>query len=393
MTDTLEIPYGTRDALPAEARQNRLLKNHLSNLFSGFGYREVTTPALEYTDTLTRGDTEGDLEESLFKISGIGRGTALRHEMTTPLARLAVSRLSGSPLPLKLFYIADVWRFTKETQAGRQCEFCQAGVELTGSPYPAADAEVIALCVMSMKKGGLKNFRLSLGSVAFVRATLESLNIEERRQIKLKHALEKRDLVRFDAEINTLNLAEGDAQKLRRLPYLIGKEEILAECGAMAKTATAKAAVDNLSEIYRLLGVYGVADDVFFDMGLIRDFDYYTGAVFEVYADGFGFPISGGGRYDTLLAAFGENCPATGFSLGLDRLLIAKAQQGDNFIDSEERVYVGYVAHAEKTAINRAADLRNQNEHSAVEIAFAAQTEEEAAQTAKERGCRLVYCR
>ena len=393
MTDTLEIPYGTRDALPDEARQNRLLKNGLSDLFFGFGYREVTTPALEYADTLTRGNTEGNLEESLFKISGIGKLTALRHEMTTPLARLAVSRLSGSPLPLKLFYIADVWRFTKETQAGRQCEFCQGGVELTGSPQPAADAEVMALCVMSMKKGGLKNFRLSLGSVAFVRATLEALNLNEREQTKLKRALEKRDIVKFNAEIAALNLDDAAAKNLRRLPYLIGKEEILSECNAMAKNAAAKAAVDNLAEIYRLLKIYGVADAVFFDMGLIRDFDYYTGAVFEVYAEGLGFPVSGGGRYDTLLASFGENCPATGFSLGLDRLLIAKAQQGGKFADDEDRVYVAYAADAEKAAIERAAALREENGKSAVEIAFAAQTEEEAAQTAKERGCRLVYCR
>ena len=145
----LKIPYGTRDFLPAEAAGKRVVETRLAELFAQWGYEEVVTPSIEYLDTLGLGSSQ-NIGDHLFKLFDKSNQTlALRHEMTTPIARLVSTRLQDSPLPLKLSYISSVFRY-EQTQAGRQCEFYQAGVELMGPGSPATDAEVVALAVTTI---------------------------------------------------------------------------------------------------------------------------------------------------------------------------------------------------------------------------------------------------
>ena len=145
MSEILETPYGTRDFLPDEAAAKRLIENRLAKLFVSYGYNEVVTPAMEFLETLTISGGR-TIEQDLFKMFDQNNRTlALHHEMTTPIARLAVSRLKDSELPLKLSYNTNVFRF-RRNQPGRQCEFYQAGVELLGVSNAAADAEIISLC-------------------------------------------------------------------------------------------------------------------------------------------------------------------------------------------------------------------------------------------------------
>ena len=107
----LEIPYGTRDFLPMEAAEKRTIEEQLAELFRAWGYDEVVTPTIEYLDTLTL-ESSRALDPHLFKLFDRAGGTmALRHEMTTPIARLAASRLRDYPLPLKLSYHSNVFRY------------------------------------------------------------------------------------------------------------------------------------------------------------------------------------------------------------------------------------------------------------------------------------------
>ena len=126
------IPYGTRDLMPQEAQEKRHVEAALMGLFRLWGYDEIATPAIEYLDTLTMGNGRC-LEPQMFKLfAQDNRTLALRHEMTTPIARLVASRMREEPLPLKLAYISNVFR-SEQAQAGRQCEFNQGGVELIGT--------------------------------------------------------------------------------------------------------------------------------------------------------------------------------------------------------------------------------------------------------------------
>ena len=368
----LKIPYGTRDFLPAEAAGKRVVETRLATLFSQWGYEEVVTPSIEYLDTLSLGGNKS-IGNHLFKLFDRENKTvALRHEMTTPIARLVSTRLQESPLPLKLSYISSVFRY-EQTQAGRQCEFYQAGVELMGPGSPATDAEVVALAVTGLLRSGLTEFTVCLGQVEFLNGILNQYRLSEQEQDEIKEAMERRNLVELNQLVDGLNLPENAKQVLKKLPLMNGGEELLKNTYDMALNEQSRRALDNLAEIYRLLKAYKVEQYVRFDLGIIRDFSYYTGMVFEVYAPGLGYPLCGGGRYDHLLADFGTACPATGFALGIERILLAIERQKLPMHCLPRDIYVGYAQGREAEAIERAAVLREQGKF--VELAVSSQSE------------------
>ncbi|MBQ9498337.1 MAG: ATP phosphoribosyltransferase regulatory subunit [Selenomonadaceae bacterium] len=379
MTGILETPYGTRDFLPNEAAAKHEVEQKIFELFTSFGYEQVVTPAMEYLETLTTSGGRAQ-EPHLFKMfDGNNRTLALRHEMTTPIARLAVSRLKEKPLPLKLSYNTNVFRFRKN-QPGRQCEFYQAGVELLGVSNAFADAEVIALAAQALSAAGLKDFKICLGQVDFAGGLMENLSAEMQTQIK--SAIERHDIVALK------NLPVADA--LKKIPTLQGGREILFEAEALADNARSRKALDNLTEIYRLLKVYGVADKITFDLGLIRDFEYYTGMVFEAYSHGVGYSLAGGGRYDNMLKDFGMACPATGFALGIERVLDARKFQGVEEDSRAKNFYLSYSVGFEAAAIKTAAELRAAG--NVVEVSLVPQSKSDAEKSCAEHFCmELIY--
>ena len=378
----LKIPYGTRDFLPAEAAGKRVVETRLAELFAQWGYEEVVTPSIEYLDTLSLGGNRS-IGNHLFKLFDKENKTvALRHEMTTPIARLVSTRLQDSPLPLKLSYISSVFRY-EQAQAGRQCEFYQAGVELMGPGSPATDAEVVALAVTGLLRSGLTEFTVCLGQVEFLNGILNQYRLSEQEQAELKEAMERRNLVELNQLVEQLQLPENAKQVLKKLPLLNGGEELLKNAYDIALNEQSRRALDNLAEIYRLLKAYKVEQYVRFDLGIIRDFSYYTGMVFEVYAPGLGYPLCGGGRYDHLLSDFGTACPATGFALGIERILLAIERQKLPRHSLPRDVYVGYADGRETAAIERAAALREQGK--SVELAVSSQTEAAAQESRQQK--------
>ena len=380
MENILKVPYGTRDFLPLEAREKRIIENKLAELFLKWGYKEVVTPAVEYLDTLTIG---GRFDESrMYRFTaGEDKTLALRHEMTIPIARLAASRFKESALPLKLSYISSVYR-GGETQKGRQCEFYQAGVELLGISNAFADAEIISLAAQALKCSGLDDFKICLGQVEFASGLMEQNNLSSEIKTEIKSAIERHDIVALE------NLPVNDS--LKKIPKLQGGREILSAAEVLAKNERSLKALDNLTEIYRLLELYGVADKITFDLGLIRDFEYYTGMVFEAYAAGVGYSLAGGGRYDNMLKDFGAACPATGFALGIERILSARKFQGvaENFRAKD--FYLSYAAGNEGAAIGKAAELRAANK--IVEVSLTPQDKVTAEKSCTEKNClELVY--
>lgn len=379
-----QIPYGTRDFLPKEAHQKRLTEQKLAELFASWGYDEVVTPTIEYLETLEVA-SGSDLEQHLFKFfDKNNRILALRPDMTTPMARVAATRMKENSVPLKFFYLTNVFRY-EQAQAGRQCEFYQAGVELLGVPGTTADAEVIALAVESMRKGGLKEFQIHLGQVDFINGIMAQSGLSPKLRQKIKMAMVKRDLVGLGEILAQSGVEESLSKVLNRIPLLHGKESLLTEAYSMVDNDISKKALDNLADIYRHLVSYGVSQYIHFDLSIIRDFDYYTGMVFEGYTPGLGFPLCGGGRYDTMLDSFGMACPATGFALGIERVLLALERQGIMLKAAAKDVYIGWAAgHLEK-AIQKASQLRQEGKN--VEVALEqAGSEQEIQEMAKEKG-------
>ena len=375
----LETPYGTRDFLPAEAATKRLIENRLAELFLSYGYEEVVTPAMEYLETLT---ISSGVEQDLFKMfDNNNRTLALHHEMTTPIARLAVSRLKESALPLKLSYNTNVFRF-RRNQPGRQCEFYQAGVELLGVSNAAADAEIIALAAQSLQSAGLREFKICLGQVEFVAGLMEQNNLSADNQNKIKSALESHDIV---------ELEKISPDSIKKIPTLHGGVEILDIARKITDNKKSLRAIENLAEIYRLLEIYDVADKIIFDLSLIRDFEYYTGMVFEAYAPKVGYSLAGGGRYDHMLKDFGMACPATGFAVGIERILLARDMQNISDNVRDKNIFISYSDDDKiDSAIKKALELRNSGK--IVEIALSAQSKSDADKFRLEKGySEMIY--
>ncbi|BBB92351.1 MAG TPA: ATP phosphoribosyltransferase regulatory subunit [Methylomusa anaerophila] len=384
-----QIPYGTRDLLPREAKQKRTVENSLADLFTKWGYEEVITPTFEYLQTLSIGAGDEMLQHVFKFFDKNNRILVLRPDMTTPLARVAATRLKETPPPVRLFYLTNVFRH-ELAQAGRQCEFYQAGVELLGASDPAADAEVVALAVNAMLESGLANFQISLGQVEFINGIMAESGLEAEYRHKVKHCMVTRDLVGLGEILSQCGLSTGTQKLLQRIPLLHGRNDMLDQAYHLVQNDLSRQALDNLADIRRLLTGYGVDQYVNFDLGIIRDLDYYTGMVFEAYTPGLGFPLCGGGRYDKMVAAFGIECPATGFALGIERVLLALERQGININIKAKDVYIAWKQGLLSKAIATAQEQRGLGR--IAELALGPQTRDQAEVAQRERGYReLIY--
>ncbi|HSL01330.1 MAG TPA: ATP phosphoribosyltransferase regulatory subunit [Rubrobacteraceae bacterium] len=311
---------GTRDVLPPESTRLLDVQSRVLERFRMHGFREVVTPALEYAEVVD----EPMLRDTSFKLFDPDNQTlVLRPEMTTPIARLVVQRLRNSPPPHKLSYSLPVYR-RANVGRGQSAEFHQAGVEVVGSSSPGEDAGAISLLVDALESLGLRaaaDFVLVLGQTAFYEGYL-------RRHAPgaapdLLSALAAKDLVRVDEVSATL--PDEVAAGARGIPRIVGPAtdaSVLERAGRYAEPGSdAEGALANLREILSHLDAYGRLGAVMLDFGLIGRRNYYTGAVYEVYAAGLGFTVANGGRYDNLLLRFGEPLPATGFAISLERLI------------------------------------------------------------------------
>jgi len=320
-----EIPFGFQDILPLEAEQRRRLESKFRQLFTSFGYGEVITPAVEYFDILTAQSGQ-ELASEMIKLVTNGQLLALKPEMTTPIARLTAERLANQPAPVRLFYLANVFR-DEPPEQGQKREFLQAGAELIGEASLLAEVEVLLLLTELLKASGLTSWRLGLNEPNFLRLNLEAVNLTKAQTEKILQALVQKSLVGYEQQLAALNISQQDKDKLSQIPYLKGKpEEVLT---AAAKVAVAKEALtplEKLSQLSSLLKEFGI-NSVELDFSLVKNLAYYTGVIFEVYAAGVGLPLGSGGRYDRLLNVFNLNKPAIGFALNFDRLELALTNQ------------------------------------------------------------------
>src|SRR5215211_7725411 len=283
---------GTRDVLPPESTRLLDVQGRIRDRFELFGFREVLTPTLEYSEVIE----EHGLRDVSYKLfDQDNQMLLLRPEMTTPIARLISQRLAGSPPPHKLSYVLPAYR-RASVGRGQSAELYQAGVEVVGSASPREDASTIALLVDVLQSLGLSapsDFAIVLGQPAFYAGYLR-------------------------------HVVPDAAAAVRGIPRIVGPaadESLLDEAGRFAVGEQAREALENLREILRHLEAHGALGAVILDLGLSGRHEYYTGAVYEAYAAGLGFTVANGGRYDNLLGRFGKELPATGFAIYLERLL------------------------------------------------------------------------
>lgn len=319
----LQTPKGVRDFLPEETVLKKHIENCAREIFKGWGYHEVMTPTFEFYDVLAAGGYS--ISDTLLYrfFDRDGEVLALKPDVTTPIARIAATKLGNWERPLRLCYVQNIFRY-EDIQTGRQREFYQAGAELIGSKEPDADGEIIAMAAKVFADIGLKDFYIDIGQVGFVNGIFEQLDVSESDKRRLRMLLYAKDFVGLKEFAEETPIGKSTRELLLELRRLRGSfDEVIPRARALAKTCCSHAALDNLSEIYEVLKVHHVADRVFLDLSMVKDLSYYTGMIMEGYVSNSGYTLCTGGRYDNLLGEFGKGEPATGFAMGIERAMLA----------------------------------------------------------------------
>ena len=326
-------PSGTRDFLPADAVRRERVFATIREVFQQHGFDPFDTPAFERLEVLTgKYGEEGD--QLIFKILRRGEheasgeaDLALRYDLTVPLARVAARYGSQLPTPFKRYQIAPVWRADRPGR-GRYREFVQCDIDTVGSDSVVADAATILAVTDVLDRLGLSGYRVQLNSRAALSGLVEAYGIPAHLEAGTLTALDKLDKVGVGAVAD--ELVERDVPR----PAI---EALVADLTTddMVRTVSERLGGNErgtrgLAEVHRVLelldGVCG--GDVVFAPVLARGLSYYTGPVFEVVHDGLAATIAAGGRYDGLVGMFqNQDVPATGGSLGIERILLLLGEQ------------------------------------------------------------------
>ena len=312
-----QIPPGTQIVIGRAARRRRVLEREICSVFEGWSYEEIIPPIFDYYDVFAK--VWGHEEQIYRFIDRDGNILALRPEFTSLVAKTVATRLVSSPKPIRLYYSGEVLRFEKP-KGGRQREFAQIGIEQYGGTKKSADVEILLIAVETFERLGIANFQINLGSVDFFGGIVDRMELPKEQIDALKDVLNIKDQPGLEGLLQSLPLDERRKKILRAVPHLTGGRSVIAEARGLVKNTRSVEALDHLEEIYSIFERLDLAQRLTIDLGEIRGFDYYTGILFRAYVHGLGFEVAGGGRYDGLPAAFGEDLPAVGFSFSLDRL-------------------------------------------------------------------------
>ncbi|PWM23019.1 MAG: ATP phosphoribosyltransferase regulatory subunit [Oscillospiraceae bacterium] len=311
-------PEGTKDRLFGECEKRSSLAGALRSLFASRGFREVSTPVLEYYDVF---DTARAYfpQEAIYKlIDSSGRILVLRPDCTIPIARLIGARLRNEAGPLRLFYHQKIYRHASG-HSGVSGEISQMGVELVGSSLPLCDVEIVELACKSLQAVCGSDYQLELCHIGYFNALVDSLGTDPATREQIRELVEHKNFPALDLLLERFDGCP--AQKaLRKLPALFGSVAVLDEARALFSDGEADRALDALAGLYHALSALGLGEHLTIDLGLVNQADYYTGIIFRGYTAGAGEAVLSGGRYDDLIGEFGPARPATGFGINLDLL-------------------------------------------------------------------------
>jgi histidyl-tRNA synthetase len=350
-------PKGTRDFLPKEMDKRRKVFERIRKVFESYGYGEVCTPTFEDFELLAK-KSGPDIEKEIYVFTDkSNRKLGLRFDPTVPICRIVASDPSLTK-PIKFYYITNMWRYDQPGK-GRWREFWQAGLELIGSNKPEADAEILAVVYDSLKAVGIKKFYFRINSRKIVESLIKEAGIPENKKFDVFRAIDKLEKTGEKEVKKELESYKVSSKSIDKLLQLI-------------KSGKAGKELKELKEIKSLAEKMGV-EDIKIDFSIVRGIDYYTGFVFETFVEGredLG-SIASGGRYDTLIGIYGgQDLPATGFGIGIDRLMEVietdeKYCPVDVYVavvdDSVRKEAIGIVQNLRRNSIRAYIDLMGRN--------------------------------
>lgn len=344
---------GMRDFLPEDVRKREYVIGVIKEVYERYGFEPLETPAVENIETLT-GKYGEEGNQLIFKIlkRGVHESTgeadlALRYDLTVPLARVVAEYRDKLPKFFKRYQIQPVWRADRPAR-GRFREFYQCDVDVLGSRSMIVETEICAAACEVLTNLGFNDFSVRINHRKALTGILAVAGVALDQHESALIALDKLDKigkegVQQEFAARSIDSAAGD--RLLRFFSGLGELEHAADIADQTQQAVNKAilgrivefvadnelgaqGVDELQSILDFAEATSIGNRLRIDPSLARGLSYYTGAIMEINVKDLAGSLGGGGRYDNLVGMFlGQDVPACGFSLGLERILVVMSEK------------------------------------------------------------------
>ena len=383
----LHTPEGVRDIYNDECEKKLILQDELLKVQKQYGYHPIQTPTFEFFDTFGReiGTTPS---KDLYKFfDREGNTLVLRPDITPSIARCAAMYFGEENMPIRLCYMGNTF-LNNNSYQGRLKESTQLGAELLGDSTVDADAEIIAMVIDGLKKAGLKEFQLSVGHAEFFRGLTDAAGLNEEQEEELHDLISNKNYFGVTEFAETLNLNDD----LKALFGMLGNLYTGAdELQTAKKYADAYPrilnAIERLEELHQVLKIYGIDKYVSVELGIVSNYQYYTGIIFAGYTFGSGEPIVKGGRYDELLTYFGKESASIGFAIVIDQLMAALSRQKIEIPVQYQNELIIYGQEMRSEAVKKAMELRKCGSNVELMARDISKTEEDYRAYAEQNHC------
>ena len=383
----LHTPEGVRDIYNDECEKKLILQDELLKVQKQYGYHPIQTPTFEFFDTFGReiGTTPS---KDLYKFfDREGNTLVLRPDITPSIARCAAMYFGEENMPIRLCYMGNTF-LNNNSYQGRLKESTQLGAELLGDSTVDADAEIIAMVIDCLKKAGLKEFQLSVGHAEFFRGLTDAAGLNEEQEEELHDLISNKNYFGVTEFAEPLNLNDD----LKALFGMLGNLYTGAdELQTAKKYADAYPrilnAIERLEELHQVLKIYGIDKYVSVELGIVSNYQYYTGIIFAGYTFGSGEPIVKGGRYDELLTYFGKESASIGFAIVIDQLMAALSRQKIEIPVQYQNELIIYGQEMRSEAVKKAMELRKCGSNVELMARDISKTEEDYRAYAEQNHC------
>lgn len=333
----IDIPKGIRVFSPKESSLISNIENTITKTFESWGYQEIKLPYFEYFDVHKKGVGK-NIANKTFRIIDRYKGEilSLRADFTAQIARY-FSSLKHKQIPYRVYYQGTIFRY--EIPKGEKFwEKRQSGIELIGLNSLQADIEVLSIAIEALKNLGIKNFQIDLSCVSILYALKEILNLNNEEFGSLVNFVKNKEIFNLEKFVLEKNIKKDLGEFISNIPLYQGKIELIKKLKEKVKNyKKLLEALNYLEELYSKIENFGFSNYITFDLGEVRQFEYYTGIIFEIFIPNHKKPIGQGGRYDKLIGKFNGEFPAIGFAF--DTIAIFEYLKNINILTKDENYF------------------------------------------------------
>lgn len=355
----IHTPEGVRDIYGEECKKKRIVMEQLRQVMKLYHYDEIETPTFEYFD-IFNGEKGTAASNEMYKFFDRENNTLiLRPDMTPSVARCVSKYFSKEKHHIRLWYQGQTFKNLSRLQ-GKLNEFTQLGAELIGDDTSAADGEMVSMMIDCFLSVGLQEFQVSIGQVEYFRGLVEEAGLDKNTADELRQAIQNKNAFAIEKICRDASMNERLASAFAGLTNIYGGAEVLEAAKKAVSNERSLKAIERLEKLYKIMEYYDYQSYVSFDLGMLSNYNYYSGVIFKGYTYGSGSPVVTGGRYNGLVKQFGVDTPSVGFAFLVDELMLALLHQRVAIDTVTEATMILYMTEFQREATKLAKYFRGQ---------------------------------